>query len=273
MRAPREAIEAFLQPDGTVLVVGGSARGEPQSVESYDPASSAWTLAAEVSRPGILVNASTTQLLDGRVLVTDGTVNSVGADLYDPSSGSWTAAAPMLHSHGTPAVLLLDGTVLVAGGRDCLDGVCIATASAELYVSRGVSPPALPALPSPSPRLIPTPTPRPTPYPPTAGPVPSSSRTWTVTVRNMSSEPATFFAAEEGDTGLGDLCGKVTPNVVPPDTTMKVTFLLPPKRVTTCWIWVNPIPGEGGSFFQTSDAPLKGEFVITGDGQTGWLGT
>jgi hypothetical protein len=272
MQAPRGVIEGFLQPDGTVLVVGGSARGKPQSVESYDEATGAWTIAADVSRPGMLVNASTTQLSDGRVLVTDSTVDSVEADLYDPSVESWTAAASMLRPHGTAAVLLLDGTVLLAGGRDCGDGICIATASAELYVSRGVSPPALPALPSPSPRPIPTPTPRPTPYPPTAGPVPAGGRTWRVTVRNMSSDPVTLFEAEEGENGLAGLCGTVTPNVVPPDTTMKVTFLLPPKRVKSCWIFVNPVPGEGGSFFQTSDAPMPGEFVITGNGQTGWLG-
>ena len=78
--------------------------------------------------------------------------------------------------------------------------------------------------------------------------------------------------AEEDENGMARLCGNVTPNVVPPDTTVKVTFLLPPKSVTTCWIWVNPEPGEGGSFFQTSDAPMKGEFLIRADGQTMWGG-
>ena len=62
----------------------------------------------------------------------------------------------------------------------------------------------------------------------------------------------------------------MTPNVVPPDTTMKVTFLLPAKNVTSCWIWVNPVPGEGGSFFQTSDAPLEGGIHIDEGGQVMW---
>jgi hypothetical protein len=35
---------------------------------------------------------------------------------------------------------------------------------------------------------------------------------------------------------------------------------------------VNPVPGEGGSFFQTSDAPMEGGFLITADGQTMWGG-
>ncbi len=272
MQAPLEAIEAFLTSDGKVLVVGGSARGAPQSAETYDPATGSWIAAPEKSRPGMLVNASTTLLSDGRVLVTDSGIESAGSDLYDPSTGSWTSAAPMLRPHETPAILLLDGTVLVAGGRDCLDGVCVATGSAELYVPRGVSPPPLPAFPTPPPPVFPTPTPRPSPYPPQAGVVPSGARTWTVTVANKSSGPATLFAAEEGEGGLGPACGTVTPSVVPPDTTMDVTFLLPPKRVKDCWIWLNPVPGEGGSMFQTSDAPMNGEFVVTEDGQQGWLG-
>jgi hypothetical protein len=35
---------------------------------------------------------------------------------------------------------------------------------------------------------------------------------------------------------------------------------------------VNPVPGEGGSFFQTSDAPLKGGFLIDEGGQEMWGG-
>ena len=55
----------------------------------------------------------------------------------------------MLGLHGaSPFTLLLDGTVLVAGG---------ATGSAELYVPAGVSPPpAVAALPSPTPTPVPT---------------------------------------------------------------------------------------------------------------------
>jgi hypothetical protein len=81
----------------------------------------------------------------------------------------------------------------------------------------------------------------------------------------------TLFLAEDGEKGIGQLCGSVTPNVVPPGATVRVTFLLPPKRVTSCWIWVNPIPGEGGSLFQTSDAPMAGEIFILEGGQGGWL--
>jgi hypothetical protein len=128
----------------------------------------------------------------------------------------------------------------------------------------------LPALPSPPPPDFPTPTPIPTPFPPAAGPVPAGARSWKVTVVNKSPEPVTLFLAEEGESGMGPLCGSVTPNFVPASVTEKVTFLLPPKTVKSCWIWVNPPPG--GELFQTSDAPLAGEIFIQAGGPVGWMG-
>lgn len=276
MLAPRDTIGLFLRPDGKVLVLGQSHRAGPTPAEIYDPATGTWTATGAVARPGISLGASATMLSDGRVLMTnapgDDPDSPPYAELYDPVAGSWTTTAPLLRSHGSPAILLLDGTVLVAGGRDCQDGVCVATGSAELYVSQGVSPPPLPSFPSPVPPVIPSPTPSPTPYPPAAGPVPSGARPWKVTVVNDSSKPATLFLAEEDEHGMARLCGSVLPSVVPPGATVKVTFLLPPKAVKTCWIWVHPVPGGGGSLFQTSDAPLKGEILIMADGQGGWLG-
>ena len=258
---------ATLLRDGKVLKMGI----EPPQL--YDPATGAWTATGAMARPGA-VYASATLLSDGMVLVT----GDEGAELFDPGTGTWTSTAPMLRSHGTPgereslAIPLLDGTVLVAGGQDCLAGVCVPTGSAELYVPAGVSPPPLPAFPSPPPPIIPSPTPRPTPFPPEAGPVPAGARSWKVTVANESSEPATLFLAEDGENGIGRLCGSATPNVVPAGVTRQVAFLLPPKTVKSCWIWVNPVPGEGGSLFQTSDAPISGEIWIQEGGQGGWLG-
>ena len=262
-------ITATLLQDGTVLVV------RPSTAELYDPATGTWTATGEQPRPGTAYR-SATLLSDGKVLVpfsdADATApGSTATELYDPGTRSWTTAAPMLRNHRNPAILLLDGTVLVAGGDDCTDGECVTTGSAELYIPAGASPPpALAALPSPSPIPTPTPSPTPPPVPPAVGPVPPGARPWTVTVDNKSSKPATLFAAEDGETGVGRLCGNVTPNVVPAGVTMKVTFLLPPKNVTSCWIWVNPVPGEGGSFFQTSDAPLEGGFHIDEGGQVMW---
>ena len=267
MHAPREAIEAFLQPDGKVLVFG-SSRGDPQSAELYDPATGTWTAIGDMTRPGHY-DQSPTLLSDGRVLVRDNPdgTRPTAIELYDPGTRSWTTAAPMLRSHETPAILLLDGTVLVAGGRDCQDGVCVATGAAELYVPAGVSPPSLPAFPSPPPPVFPSPTPIPTPFPPEAGPVPAGARSWKVTVVNQSPDSVTLFLAEEDENGMAQLCGNVTPNVVPAGVTENVTFLLPPKTVRNCWIWVNPPPG--GSLFPTSDAPMAGKIVII-PGEEGW---
>jgi hypothetical protein len=198
-------------------------------------------------------------------------------ELYDPGTGTWTSTAPMLRSHGTPgergapAIPLLDGTVLVAGGQNCLAGVCVPTGAAELYVPAGVSPPPLPAFPNPPPPVIRSPTPIPTPLPPEVGPVPAGARSWKVTVNNESSEPVTLFLAEDGENGVGQLCGSVTPNVVPGGVTEQVTFMLPRKNVKGCWIWLNPVPGQGGSLFETSDAPIAGQIFIQEGGQGGWL--
>jgi hypothetical protein len=278
MQAPREPIGAFLQPDGKVLVVGAS-RLDPRSLaELYDPATGAWTATVDMPAPGFGATAQATLLWDGKLLLGYGS-DPPSAELYDPDAGTWTTTAPMLRSHATPgeraspAILLLDGTVLVAGGSDCLDLVCVPTGSAELYVPAGVSPPPLPAFPSPPPPVFPSPTPIPTPFPPAAGPIPPNARSWTVTVDNKSSEPATLFVAEEDEHGISRLVGSAIPNVVPADATVKVTFLFPAKGdPDDGWIFVNPRPGEGGSLVGAGDIGIRGKIVITADGQVTWLG-
>jgi hypothetical protein len=270
-----DAIKALLLRDGTVLVV------RPSGAELYHPATGSWTAIGDIARPGT-VYQSATLLSDGRVLLAgsfDGTeAPRTAAELYDPSTAAWTTTGSMLREHnGVPATPLLDGTVLVAGGWVCQEGSesCPtgATGSAELYIPAGVSPPpGLGPVPSTIPAPTPTPTPIPTPFPTTAGPVPADARSWKVTVVNKNSEPATLFLAEEGENGIGQLCGSVTPNVVPAGVTERVTFLLPPKRVKSCWIWVEAVPGGAGSLFQTSDAPLAGHFLIMAGGEEGAQG-
>jgi hypothetical protein len=270
MRAPIGDPTATILGDGRVLV-GGSGHGARFDPEVYDPVTGTWAV-LPVTRD--IVYGTATLLSDGRVLLIDAAFESVRAELYDPSSGSWATGSPMLRSHGTPAVLLLDGTVLVAGGQDCLDGVCVATGAAELYVPAGVAPPSLPAFPASPPPAIPTPTPRPTPYPPATGPVPPNARRWTVTVVNDSDQRATLFLAEDdGSNTLNELCGSVTPNVVPAETTMEVMFLLPAKNVRGCWLFVNPVPGDLGGFFETSEAPLAGRVWVRSDGEVLWGGS
>ena len=260
---------AFPQPDGKVLVVGS------HSAEVYDPATGTWT--ALPVRPGIgNWYKDATLLSDGAVLVTGhlGDGNACTADLYDPSTGSWTTTATMLECGPRSLTPLLDGTVLLAGGSDCNDdGLCGSTGAAELYVPGGVSLPPLPAFPSPPPFVLPSPTPDPPLLPPAAGPVPPNARSWTVTVENKSSEPATMFVAENGEDGLR-LVGSATPNVVPAGTTMKVTFLFPAKGPDDGWITVNPRQGEGADVGSVGadNIGMPGKIRITEECGGCWVG-
>jgi hypothetical protein len=270
MHTKTRPVAAILQPDGKVLVVGSTfspSSSVISAVEVYDPASETWT--ALPVRPGIEYTDATL-LSDGAVLlrgVEDTEQHACTADLYDPQTGSWTTASTGPWCGGS-FTLLLDGTVLVAGDRDCNgDGVCVSSGAAALYVPAGVHLPRLPVFPSPPPPVFPSPTPVPTPLPPAAGPVPPNARSWTVTVDNQSSEPAALFVADEAWDGLR-LVGSATPNVVPAGTTVEVTFLFP---VDGGWIYVNPVPGEGGALVNADDIGIQGKILIRAEGDAGWL--
>ncbi len=287
MNAPRDEVTATLLPDGTVLVAGPSASNssestsdkpgtsfpptsrelyDPTSAELYDPASGSWTITGDMVRPDGPYRSA--------ILLLDGTVLVIGPqsdpELYDPRTRSWTPFWPMLESHDVaPATLLLDGRVLVAGG---------VTGAAELYDPRatptGPPPPTL--TPTPVPTPTPDPAPTPTPFPAQGGPVPPGARSWTATVINGSSQPARLFVAEEPEQGvMGRLVGSVTPNVVPPSTTMDVTFLLPVTGVEAWGIFVNPVPGAGRfllgtEVLQGTEILLTGEIRIGADGGANW---
>jgi N-acetylneuraminic acid mutarotase len=121
-------------PDGGAIAAGG--RGEQggsilSMVERFDPGSSSWSPAA--SLPGPVSGATGVELADGRVLLAGGSdkepvlidaeagtfVTGLTADakLYDPTTDTWTTTAPMPRPRGgASAVLLPDGTAVLAGG-------------------------------------------------------------------------------------------------------------------------------------------------------------
>jgi Galactose oxidase, central domain/Kelch motif len=122
MTAVRYGQVALLLPNGTVISLGGySDTGLVPFAELFDPAGETWTVG-----PRIALGISTATLLaDGRLLIT-GWPGATGSPnpswLYDSAGGTVTATAPMLEarSSGTgdyTATLLLDGTVLIAGGE------------------------------------------------------------------------------------------------------------------------------------------------------------
>ncbi len=113
--------------DGRVLVAGGEGVA---TAEIYNPITNAWTPAGTMSHSRQLHQVAL--LPDGKVLATGGW-GPVGAssttDVYDPEANTWTAAAPMSGPRGDHAMVLVNGTPMVIGGRNQLEFL----ASTEFY--------------------------------------------------------------------------------------------------------------------------------------------
>jgi PKD repeat protein len=107
--------------DGRILAVGGVRRTSSgglllRSAEIYDPSSASWSLTAgSLTGNTVTTYPTTVTLLDGKVLVIDGTNSQV----FDPATGLFSQAIGLTtrRSRAT-ASLLPDGRVLLAGGQD-----------------------------------------------------------------------------------------------------------------------------------------------------------
>src|SRR5262249_22053893 len=145
---------------GDVLAVGGYE----DAAELFDAAQGRWAaLPAPPSwRPAQVIDISGDEprarqrvlpylfhalvvLADGRALVAGGLepaplpgTTSAACDVFDGRTRTWSRAAPMLQGRDTfTATLLVDGRVLVAGGRSISKGQPIsALASVEIYDPR-----------------------------------------------------------------------------------------------------------------------------------------
>jgi hypothetical protein len=124
---------AFLLPDCTVLVTGGSAgTGSTPSAAAwiFDPGTGTFTATASMhhARTGF----GGAQLQDGRVLIMGGNTpgSSTTAEVFNPANRQWSDVAPMNDPHtlgfGEDPQTLPDGRVLVPG--DNANGL-----EAELY--------------------------------------------------------------------------------------------------------------------------------------------
>ena len=148
MQIARSGHTAILLPSGNVIVLGGWNLNDTlsyplSSAEVYDSATGTWVAAHDMTQSTIVQTA--TLLEDGRILVAGGTYKAPTpqfvtpnggiastAELYDPTTDSWTATgSPSTSLVGPTATLLLDGTVLAAGGLDRREG--LAGPAAELY--------------------------------------------------------------------------------------------------------------------------------------------
>ena len=127
--------------DGRVLLAGGIVPSAySATAEIYDPATATWSPTGSMTAGRAY--AYSTRLLDGRVLVV-GTQTASGvagatptsAEIYDPTSGTWSSTGSTLVRHGSAASLttLLDGRVLLAGGRGDFSSGEEFLARAELF--------------------------------------------------------------------------------------------------------------------------------------------
>lgn len=119
---------ATLLDDGTVLVAGGVAHTGDRfvalsSTERYDPKKNAWSRGPSLNEARNVHTAS--KLPDGRVLIAGGVREQAGTlksvEAWDPKKGgqAWEPLGPMnAPRSGHRAVVLPDGSVLVAGGRE-----------------------------------------------------------------------------------------------------------------------------------------------------------
>ncbi|WP_411280921.1 Kelch repeat-containing protein [Gemmatimonas sp.] len=128
MAVARESHAAVPLRDGGVLVVGGHRGRRAEitlytSAERYDVASGTFRKIGDMRVRRHKHDAVV--LRDGRVLITGGTderdMNGVynSTELFDPASGTFTPGPVMArarYKHNGSAVLLADGTVLIAGG-------------------------------------------------------------------------------------------------------------------------------------------------------------
>lgn len=126
MAGARHNHAAALLPDGRVLVTGGAGEdcATLPTAEVFDPATETWQVVPPMGVPRTRHTASS--LPDGDVLVAGGVTDECWypspsiqvAERFDPGSGGWTYAAPLhFYRHHHTATRLLDGRILVAGGR------------------------------------------------------------------------------------------------------------------------------------------------------------
>jgi hypothetical protein len=207
LNGPRFGHTATLLNGGNVLIAGGGA-----APEVYNPASGGFALAQGSG----LGNSTATLLNNGTVLAIQG--GSVS--LYDPAAGGLSAIGGLNLDRGSSAIatLLLNGTVLVAGGFE-QGYLSQPLASVELYqpptltpaglVSLAVSPQNLSLPPGTSQPLVATGTFSDQSTQTMASVTWSSSDSTVVTVTNDASNRAHAYGVNTGAATISACAGTV----------------------------------------------------------------
>ncbi|HZT40825.1 MAG TPA: kelch repeat-containing protein [Chthonomonadaceae bacterium] len=140
MIGSRSFFQPVLLDNGKVLAAGGyrqpNAHGTVQDCELYDPAKQRWKRTGPLHTPRELYAA--VKLPDGDVLVIAGFSNgdmTRTVERYDTRHGRFRPAASLQTARFGHTATLLDGRILVAGGRTLKD---VSLTSTEMYdVSSG----------------------------------------------------------------------------------------------------------------------------------------
>jgi hypothetical protein len=119
MNLVRSQHTATLLNTGKVLAVGPG--GSP---ELYDAATGTWTFGSPLAFGEERFAHTASLLQDGRVFIAGGNNGTVlmpylrfGTDFYDPASDTWSPGPALTRARiGHTAIVLMDGTVLIAGG-------------------------------------------------------------------------------------------------------------------------------------------------------------
>jgi hypothetical protein len=133
MNVRRHKHDAGILSDGKVLISGGSDEGDDQgaytSVEIYDPATGAFSLAGDMPAVRYKHIGTSVLLKNGDLLIAGGGRNAI---LYNPQLNTFTTVpgnlgtAPLSRLFAT-ATLLQDGSVLITGGYGIGQGVSART--------------------------------------------------------------------------------------------------------------------------------------------------
>jgi beta-lactamase regulating signal transducer with metallopeptidase domain len=124
MLSPRSKHAATLLADGSVLIIGGGSdnswRSRLTSTERYVPAENRFVAAGTMNAKRFKLRDAAVRLRTGDVLVAGG---SEQVELYDAAHDRFrTVGAPMENARNlSSAVLLDDGSVLIAGGYASVD--------------------------------------------------------------------------------------------------------------------------------------------------------